>query len=129
MLPAVDRDALAGLMGTPFDVRDVLRIAATLMLLLVTACVGSEADTSAECLTAMEAAAAEPDSAKAKPLIVETLTVCPDADQWLAALREHPAAMGLNERAEIGPVDLLAACGSAPTTPVCTDARERGMLD
>jgi hypothetical protein len=115
-------------MSIPFDVWDV-RVAAALMLLLATGCVGGQADTSAECLTAMETAAAEPDSAKANPLIVETLRVCPDADQWLAALREHPAAMGLNERAEIGPVSLLAACGNATNTPVCTNARERGMLD
>ena len=87
-----------------------------------------ETDVSEQCEGSMRRAAAEPDSTKADPLIRATLTACSSADEWLAALELHPGAMGLNERAEIGEMDLQVACFGYENTRVCRDAAERGML-
>lgn len=80
------------------------------------------------CGTAMAAAAAEPDSTRADPLIRQTLSACTSVDEWLAALRRHPGAMGLNERAEIGDIEVQSACYGHEHRPVCRDALERGIL-
>ena len=88
----------------------------------------SAGDPSADCLRAMETAAAETDPERANPLIVETLSACASADEWLAALEAHPGAMGLTERAEIGNLDLEAACWRHEGTPVCADAIETGRI-
>lgn len=88
----------------------------------------SDSGPSAECLGAMETAAAELDSAAADPLIIATLSECGTADEWLAALEQHPGAMGLTERAEIGDFNLLAACVGQLETPVCADAAEKGRI-
>jgi hypothetical protein len=84
---------------------------------------------SASCLDAMAAAAAEVDSTAADPLIRRTLSVCSDAVEWIAALQQHPAAMGLNARAAVNDLDVVAACGDDRSSPVCEDAARRGVLD
>lgn len=88
-----------------------------------------EAEASGACLDAMQTAAAETDNIAAEPLIADTLSACDGADEWLEALEEHPGAMGLTERAEIGDIDLQSACMSRNMdTPVCEDAEEQGRL-
>jgi hypothetical protein len=96
-------------------------------LLVVGACVTG--DPSADCLRAMETAATETDPETANPLIVDTLSACVTADEWLAALEAHPAAMGMTETAEIGDLDLRVACWRNEDTPVCVDAIETGRIE
>jgi hypothetical protein len=79
------------------------------------------ASVSQQCLDAMEAAAAEPDPAAADPLIVRTLDACASVDEWLEALRRHPGAMGLTERAEIGDLDVQSVCFGSEDTRVCVE--------
>lgn len=102
------------------------RATATIMLaglVALTGCTTSDdagTEPPAACLDDMREAASITDPAEADPVLVRTLTSCGTAEQWLEALRRYPAAMGLNERAQIGEVDLDAACGAGNTdTPVC----------
>lgn len=98
---------------------------------LSAACAESEVDVSFECGDSMRLAGHETDVEAANPLIVATLSSCSTADEWLAALREYPRALGLTERAEIGAVDLEAACyfsDEAAAAPVCVDAVDRGLI-
>jgi hypothetical protein len=87
-------------------------------------------EVSSECLEAMDTAAAELDPDRADPLIIETLSACSSADEWLAALEERPGAMGLTERATIDDGSLEVACfaDGAAGTPVCDDAEADGRL-
>src|SRR6478609_2998361 len=50
------------------------------------------------CRTAVSAAADEPDADAADPLIHASLSACRSADEWLDAVREFPASMGLDHR-------------------------------
>lgn len=107
----------------------MLAIIGASALLTVCVTVVAHVSVSEECDQAMRAAAAEPDLDRADPLIARTLNACSSVDEWLAALERHPAAMGLNHRAEIGDVDVLAACRpSDRDTPVCRDAADRGII-
>jgi len=87
---------------------------------------------SIQCRDSMREAADEPDPDAADPLIFATLSACSNADEWLAALREYPAAFGLTERAEIGALELQLACSysdpATPETSVCVDAVNRGLI-
>jgi hypothetical protein len=83
---------------------------------------------SGSCRHAMEVAAAEPDPAKADPLIRASLDACLSADEWLAALKEYPKAMGLATTADIGDRDLQAACYGSERRAVCVDAQAGGRL-
>lgn len=74
------------------------------------------------CLDAMSAAADVPMTEDIGPYLTETLNTCETSEAWLEALREHPGAMGLTERAEIGQLDLEIACNENADTPVCIDA-------
>lgn len=76
----------------------------------------------------MAAAAAESDSAMADPLIRRTTFACNSADEWLGALREYPGALGIAAE-HVGPVDLQAVCPPESESPVCADARVRGLFD
>jgi hypothetical protein len=73
------------------------------------------------CVESMRTAAAEKDSTKAEPLIAATLDACSTGDEWLNALREHPGAMGLTERATIDESSAEIACYAYPDTAVCRD--------
>jgi hypothetical protein len=99
--------------------------------LALPACSGSDEanEPSDECLGAMETAAAETDIEAADPLIVDTLSACSGADEWLTALEAHPGAMGLTERAEIGNMDLEVACWGHEDTAVCQDAINAGRIE
>lgn len=79
------------------------------------------------CRQSMMRAAQERDGSRATPLILASLSACSDADEWLSELERQPAVMGLTERADIGRISLVAACGGAPSTPVCVDATARGV--
>lgn len=107
-----------------------LGLIAALALGALVGCGGGnkQATASEPCVTAMQAAAAEPDSAKATPLITATLTACGTADEWQIALRQHPAAMGLTSRAVIGNTELQVSCWHAPDSPVCVDALASGQI-
>ena len=85
---------------------------------------------SAACVEAMALAADEPDIDRADALITTTLSVCVSVDEWLSALRLHPAALGVADPDDVGEVDVQAACGGDPltaSTPVCRDAAARGL--
>ena len=83
---------------------------------------------SSGCQQAMQAAAAEPDSARADPLIRATLDECSSADEWLAALNDYPGAMGLTAKADIGDRELQSACYGSEHRTVCLDAKASGRL-
>lgn len=107
----------------------VLPVFALLTVGLLTACSNAEPEAatptvdpgpSAECLSAMSTAADEIDPVLADPLIAETAHACETAEEWEAALQEHPGAMGLNERADLsGALDIV--CYSFPEAPACAD--------
>ena len=83
------------------------------------------------CAEAMQTAAAESDVDRAQPLLVRTAYACPTVDMWLEVLRAHPGAMGLNERAQIGELEVRSMCTTSNTelrnSPMCQDAYTRGM--
>lgn len=86
---------------------------------------------SATCSSAM-AAAAQADLSGADAAIARTTEACTDANDWFAALRQHPGAFGLAPGAEITVLEIQLACfddGANPASPVCTDARSQGYLD
>lgn len=87
-------------------------------------------DVAAGCEASMATAAAEPDSTAAQPLIEATLSSCSTAREWLAALRLHPAAMGVSGPEFISEMDLEIACAgdNVAAAPVCVDARNSGPL-
>lgn len=93
----------------------ILALSAALAL---PACSGT-VEPPAACIEDMQRAATITDSAEADPVLIHSLTTCGTADQWLEALRRNPGAMGLNERAEIGDIDLRSACYGNEDTPVC----------
>ena len=78
----------------------------------------SEAGPSAECLSAMRAAADEPDPEAADPLIKETAYACETSEEWEAALAEYPGAMGLTERADLSQ-SINTVCHFSPDAPAC----------
>jgi hypothetical protein len=100
--------------------RTAMTVAAAALALTSCSSPGTADGPPAACLDDMRAAANEPDSTRADPILISSLTSCQTADQWLDALRRYPAAMGLNGPDAVGPIDLQAACGPHPNTPVCT---------
>ena len=78
----------------------------------------------------MQLAASELDSTKADPLIIETLTACQDADEWLEALREHPGALGRASRGDVDDSALYSACldPADQDTPYCRVAAADGRI-
>lgn len=46
--------------------------------------------------------------------------MCEGAEEWEAALKEHPGAMGLTERADVSGF-LETACFTVPEAPACED--------
>jgi hypothetical protein len=80
------------------------------------------------CRRALQMAAAEPDPARADPLIRASLDACRTADEWLAALSEYPIAMGLSGAADIDDRELKAACYGGEHRAVCMDAKATGRL-
>jgi len=77
---------------------------------------------------AMKKAAAETNPDRTDPLIEKTLSLCESAEDWLIGLQEHPGAMGLTERADLGSDTLKVPCYNWPKTPVCTDAKRQGLI-
>ena len=86
------------------------------------------ATASSGCRHALQVASAEPDPVRADPLIRASLDACSTADEWLAALREYPRAMGLTTTANITDLDLKAACYGSEQRAVCRDAQAGGRL-
>ncbi len=89
---------------------------------------------SLSCLSAMARAAAEPTAVDGPQLLLlPTAHACPTADEWLTALRAHPGAMGLNERAQIGALDVQVMCQTSDSarqeTPMCQDAYAQGIAE
>ena len=87
------------------------------------------AEPSVECHNAMVEASLERDPEAADPLLIETLSTCKSADEWLEALRGHPQAMGLRGEEYVGEVDVRAACAGHKQEPVCVDAVDEGLID
>lgn len=84
------------------------------------------------CSDAMATAAAEPDLERSTPLIKATLSACGSLDEWLTALRQHPAALALTGPEFVDGTEVQSSCGppGAPerTTHVCSEAEQRGIL-
>lgn len=100
------------------------------LTLCLAGCGGGAGDTvSTSCEEAFEEAAAIPGEQSADEELRGPLTECETYDEGLQALRDHPAALGLNERADIqGPMEISNFCAGADG-PVCDDARDQGVLD
>jgi hypothetical protein len=63
-----------------------------------------------------------------KGALIRTAFDCTTVDEWTAAVREHPEAIGLRDGATVDPrVHLTGICGAEPTAPVCTDAAAKGL--
>lgn len=73
---------------------------------------------SQQCLSAMEAAAGEPDAQAADSLLEKTAYACESGAAWVAALSEYPAAMGLTQRADFS-LSLDTICWAHPESPTC----------
>lgn len=99
----------------------MLRAIVVAVSVVLAGCGTAGEDVSAECVESMRVAAAESDPSRADPLIGATLDACKTAEEWLAALREHPGAMGLTERATIDEATLEVPCWSFAETAVCRD--------
>lgn len=100
----------------------MLRAIVVAVSVVLAGCGAGGEDLSAECMESMRAAAAERDPERADPLIAATLDACRTAEEWLAALGEYPAAMGLTEQATIDEATLEVPCWYSPETVVCRDA-------
>lgn len=85
---------------------------------------------SAACDAAMAKVAKEPNSTAAEPLLRATVRACATSDEWLAALRAHPAAMALAGPEYVSKLDLQVICrtGEAAAAPMCVDAKAKGRL-
>lgn len=103
--------------------------AALMLLLLAAGCSSGSNEVSQECTEAMARTAAETDVSAADPLIERTLDVCVDAVEWIAALQQHPEAMGLKSPDFVDDFAVYTACGNDRVSRVCADAAERGVLD
>jgi hypothetical protein len=86
---------------------------------------------SAGCLEAMRRAANEPDDVLADPLLRQSAYACDSVDEWLTALRRYPEAMAVSSASAVGTIDVVALCldPGLAGSPVCSDARSRGLLD
>jgi hypothetical protein len=59
-----------------------------------------------------------------------TTSACADSAEWVAALKMHPGAGALVEYSTADAEYLLRlVCSHTPETPVCVDAKARGVLD
>jgi hypothetical protein len=74
---------------------------------------------SEECANAFAFAAAHAAEARAPELQQRTLTLCSTTDEWLAAARLHPAAIGVTNASEVGEDDLARLCAGEPGGGVC----------
>ncbi len=105
-------------------------VTAGALLFVLTACgEGDGGAPSAACVDSMETAAGEPDLEASNQLIVDTLDTCGGVDEWIAAVEQHPGALGLTERAEISDLNVQAACFGNEDTKVCRDAADQGILN
>lgn len=84
---------------------------------------------SSACSAAMSAAAAEQNLGRADELIFASLDACTSADEWMAALRADPGAMGVRDAAFIDDTSLMIVCGpDQHSTAVCSDAAAKGTI-
>lgn len=65
---------------------------------------------SEECDAAMLTAARELDLERSLVLLHESLSACSSVNEWLSALRKHPAAMGLADSSLVGFTDVQINC-------------------
>lgn len=109
-----------------------------IMMWVVTSMVPDDSTTAgsaaSQCEASMRAAAAEPvDSTRIQPLLTQTLYQCSTAEEWLEALRAHPGALGMTERAEIGNLDIQVMCytlnAEQIASPMCMDAYALGLAE
>jgi hypothetical protein len=75
---------------------------------------------SEECGNSFAFAAAHAAEAQAPVLQQSTLTFCGTSDEWLAAARLNPTAIGLTDASEVGDDDLARVCAGAPGTGLCS---------
>jgi hypothetical protein len=102
---------------------------AAAVVLLAAGCGGAddspEASTpsvSAKCTAAFADQAAHYSANLPESYVEATLTVCSSAEEWLAAARANPDALGLTSSSAVSSVDLQAACAGHPETTVCKGA-------
>lgn len=81
-------------------------------------------------MTAMQALARASAAQPTDPSVTAALTSCDDVDDWLAALKKHPKAMGLTEKATVGDLEVQIVCHPAVNRshPVCADAVAKGIV-
>ncbi len=87
---------------------------------------------STTCVEAMQTAADEArdnysTGTEDEAAIIATVTACTTVEDWVAALRQYPLAMGLDAGSAIDPGIELAGLCDSNDAPVCADARERGL--
>lgn len=86
------------------------------------------AGASSACASAMRDAAAVPVAEVNDVEMVRTVDACADVDEWVAALRAYPDALGVTSSSIDPKFDLAGVCSQSPSSPVCTDAVARGVV-
>lgn len=79
----------------------------------------AESAVGASCEAAMSAAADEPDSTAAVPLLDATTQACHSKEEWLSTARRFPAAMGVTEETFITNTDLEITCYGHEVERMC----------
>lgn len=74
---------------------------------------------SEECGNAFAFAAAHAAEAQAPSFQQRTLELCTTSDEWIAAGRLHPAAIGESSASAVDASDLARVCLGAPNAPLC----------
>lgn len=83
---------------------------------------------SSKCRDALAAAARETRYERSEQLIVDSLSICQTADEWMEMLKAYPGAMGMTDESFINDDDFVFACFDNPQTAVCRDAVETGRM-
>ena len=85
-------------------------------------------EASETCRSAMQRAASEPSFEESERLLIETLSQCQTADEWLHVLKAHPGAIGVTDESFVTEDDFVLACWDNVDHRVCQDAISTGRM-
>jgi hypothetical protein len=80
---------------------------------------------SEQCINAFSFAAANP---QPESNVTRTADLCTTSDEWLTAARQQPSAIGAASAADVGNDDIQRICSSVPSSAMCQDAENKGLL-
>ena len=85
-------------------------------------------EASGSCKTAMQRAEAETDFEESERLLMETLSRCQTADEWIRTLQAHPGAIGVTDESFVTDEDFVLVCWDNVDRRVCQDAIDTGRM-